>query len=138
MQSDLGLIGQLPVELIAMAHSAFSMDSSELVFHESLTSSLFEHSQWILIGCFFGSLPLAVLLVVRRHREPLAGVHATLAALLFGLFASQYLSSPIISFRYLQPFPPLVLVAFCALQTGSSRRSVFPARSIQAVPSLAD
>lgn len=72
--------------------------------------------------CLFALAPLAVVALVRSPRERRA------ASLLFalaacGLVAGHFLFSHIVSFRYLHPFAPLVLVALVAAFTRRDDRS---------------
>jgi hypothetical protein len=114
MQADMGLKGQLPLELIEPVRERFFLDAGALMYTPSLTSVWFEHSRWWLTACFLLSPLLALALYVRAARTRDAGAKM-LALILFGIFLSQFLLSPIISFRYLHPFPPLFVLCLLAL-----------------------
>jgi len=55
------------------------------------------------------------------------GIHATearlLALILIGLFLTQFLLSPVIAFRYLHPFPPLLIVSAAAILVSYLRQA---------------
>ncbi len=121
MQADMGLKGQLPLELIEPVRDYFYLDIHKMMFTPSLTSVWFEHSRWWLTMCFLLSPLLAIALYVRAVRAGDAPGAKMLALVLLGIFLSQFLLSPIISFRYLHPFPPLFVLCLLALM---SRRAV--------------
>ena len=121
MQADMGLKGQLPLELINPVRDNFFLDAAKLTYTPTLTSFLFEHSRWWLTLCFFLSPLLAIALYVRVARRADAGAKM-LAVILLGLFVSQFLLSPIISFRYLHPFPPLFVLCALALVRSDDAR----------------
>jgi hypothetical protein len=115
MNSDLGRKGMVPLELIEPAKTYFDLDVKSIAFTDTATSLWFEYSRWWLTGCFLLA-PLLALLIYVRFRHTQAGLPARmLAFLLAGLFLSQFVFSPIIAFRYLHPFPPLVILALIAL-----------------------
>lgn len=81
----------------------------------------FEQGGYWLIFCLFALAPLALLALLRlwnRRRAAIALV--TLTAL--GLVAGQLLFSHIVSFRYLHPFPPLLLICAAAALAPQARR----------------
>ena len=109
MDSDLGRKGMLPLELIDMTTRFFAFDPHRISFTDTLSSIWFEHSRWWLTASFLLAPFVAMLLLwrVRRLADPAAKL---LALILIGMFLSQFLLSPVIAFRYLHPFPPLVIV----------------------------
>jgi hypothetical protein len=117
MNSDLGRKGVLPLELIEPVKQYFSLDVKPIAFTDTLTSVWFQHSRWWLTGCFLLSPLIALWLAVRTRRDPDAAATRLLALVVFGLFCSQFLFSPIIAFRYLHPFPPLMIICATVLLT---------------------
>lgn len=125
MNSDLGRKGILPVELIDIASRYFDFDAHPVAFHDTLSSVWFEHSRWWLTACFLLSPLVAVALLLRLRRDADAPAARLLALILFTLFCSQFLLSPVIAFRYLHPFPPLVIASaaiIAARHAESARR----------------
>jgi hypothetical protein len=110
MNSDLGRKGMLPLELIDITSKYFGFDVSAIAFTDTLTSVWFEHSRWWLTGCFLLAPFLAVALLWRMRRDADAAAARLLALMLIGLFLSQFLLSPVIVFRYLHPFPPMMIL----------------------------
>jgi len=123
MNSDLGRKGMLPLELIDIASKYFAFDVRPIAFTDTLTSIWFEHSRWWLTGCFLLAPFFAVALLWRTRRDADAGMTRMLALMLIGLFLSQFLLSPVIVFRYLHPFPPMMIL--CAT-TILARRFLVP------------
>jgi len=81
----------------------------------------FERGGYWLIFCLFALAPLALLALLRLwHRRHTAVALIVLTAL--GLVAGQLLFSHIVSFRYLHPFPPLVLICAAAALAPQARR----------------
>jgi len=115
MDSDLGRKGMLPLELIQPVQRVFGMNIDRNAFTDSLTLLAFQHSRWLLTAVFFACPLLAVVLLFAagRLRQP-PGARA-LGLIMLGMFVCQFLLSPIISFRYLHPFPPLDVLALAAL-----------------------
>jgi len=126
MNSDLGRKGMLPLELIDITSKYFGFDVRSIAFTDTLTSVWFEHSRWWLTGCFLLAPFLAIVLLWRLRRDADAGAARLLALMLIGLFLSQFLLSPVIVFRYLHPFPPMMIL--CA--TAILARRFFPAREV--------
>jgi hypothetical protein len=114
MNSDLGRKGMLPLELIEPVSRLFFLDAKPIAFTDTPTSLWFEHSRWWLAGCFLLSPLCAIWLVVQARRRTYAAVAWPIALCTWILFTTQFLFSPIISFRYLHPFPPLVIVCVIA------------------------
>jgi hypothetical protein len=110
MNSDLGRKGMLPLELIDITSKHFSFDVRGVAFTDTLTSVWFEHSRWWLTGCFLLAPIFAGALLWRLRRDADAAQVRLLALILFGSFCTQFLLSPVIVFRYLHPFPPLVIL----------------------------
>jgi hypothetical protein len=110
MNSDLGRKGMLPLELIDISSKYFAFDVRSIAFTNTLTSVWFEHSRWWLTGCFLLAPFMAVALLWRMRRDADAGEARLLALMLIGLFLSQFLFSPVIVFRYLHPFPPMMIL----------------------------
>jgi hypothetical protein len=115
MDSDLGRKGTLPVELIDLAKTQFSLDVHPIAFTDTLTSLWFAHSRWWFTACFFLCPVGALWLVLRRRRDASAACAKSVALIMLGLFFSQFLFSPIIAFRYLHPFPPLLILCAAAI-----------------------
>jgi len=81
----------------------------------------FERSGYWLIFCLFALTPLALLALLRLwNRRRAAAALLTLTAL--GLVTGQLLFSHIVSFRYLHPFPPLLLICAAAALSPQARR----------------
>jgi hypothetical protein len=123
MNSDLGRKGMLPLELIGIADRYFAFDVRSIAFTDTPTSLWFERSRWWLTSCFLLSPLVALWLAWRMRRNGNAGAARLLALILFGLFCSQFLLSPVIAFRYLHPFPPLVILSLAAPEPGRDRRA---------------
>jgi hypothetical protein len=110
MNSDLGRKGTLPLELIDITAKYFSFDVRPIAFTDTLSSIWFEHSRWWLVGCFLLAPLIAVVFLWRMRRDANAAEARLLALILCGMFCTQFLLSPVIVFRYLHPFPPLMLL----------------------------
>jgi hypothetical protein len=115
MDSDLGRKGVLPLELIEPAKQYFSFDVKPIAFADTATLLWFQHARWWLTACFLLAPFAAVWLAVRLRRDACGPEARLLAFVVLGLFFSQFLLSPIIAFRYLHPFPPLMLVCAAAM-----------------------
>ncbi len=115
MDSDLGRKGMLPLELIDLAQKHFFLDVKPIAFTDTLTSVWFQHSRWWLTASFLLAPFVAVAMYLAVRRSRFAATGRMLALLLFGLFLSQFLLSPVIVFRYLHPFPPLMILAATTL-----------------------
>jgi hypothetical protein len=127
MDSDLGRKGSLPLELIELAKTHFTLDVHPIAFTDTLTSLWFAHSRWWFTGCFF-LFPFAALwLVLRTRRDASAACAKTVALIMLGLFFSQFLFSPIIAFRYLHPFPPLLILSAAAILARYAAPAQMPA-----------
>jgi hypothetical protein len=74
----------------------------------------FEASTQWLTACYFGLLPLALVMLVAQWRKARSAA-LLLAATSIGMVAAQTLFSHIVSFRYLHPFPFAVLLCAGAL-----------------------
>jgi len=110
MNSDLGRKGTLPLELIDISAKYFSFDVRPIAFTDTLSSIWFEHSRWWLVGCFLLAPLIAIVFLWRMRHDVDAAQARLLALILCGMFCTQFLLSPVIVFRYLHPFPPLVLL----------------------------
>jgi hypothetical protein len=122
LESDLGRKGLLPKELIAIGKNNFDLDVAPITFSDTLSSVWFVHCRWWLTGCFLLAPLLAALLIVvtRRHEaEPQARI---LGLLLLSMFCIQFLLSPVMEFRYLHPFPPLMIVCAIAILAAWKKR----------------
>jgi hypothetical protein len=115
LDSDLGRKGVLPLELIDIARRYFFLDVKPIAFTDSLTSLWFQQSRWWLTGAFLLAPALGSVLYLVARRTHRAAEKKMLALLLIGLFLSQFLFAPVIVFRYLHPFPPLILLGATAL-----------------------
>lgn len=127
MQSDLGHKGMLPLELIEPVQKYFFLDVKPIGFTDTATSLWFQYSRWWLTGCFLLSPFVAIWLLVGLRRDPRVAEARLLALVVFGLFLSQFLLSPIIAFRYLHPFPPLMIVCAMTILARSLMRAPSPA-----------
>jgi hypothetical protein len=114
MDSDLGR-HDMPLELIDPLEKVFGVvDPGALPWEDTLVSNLFEHSRVTLTACFL-ALPLFSLLLgifARRRRDTPAQALAALGLL---TFITQFLFSHVICFRYLAPFPALLLLELAVL-----------------------
>ena len=108
MQSDLGRKGTMPLELIEPAKQFFFLDAGPIPWNDTITSIYFENSRWWITACFFLTPLLSLWLLLRTPGSRVSVRILSLIALC--LFLTQFLFSPIISFRYLQPFCPLLLM----------------------------
>ncbi|HSE11995.1 MAG TPA: hypothetical protein VLB69_05100 [Rudaea sp.] len=117
MQSDLGHKGMLPLELIEPAKKYFFLDVKPIAFTDTVTSLWFQHSRWWLTGCFLLSPLIAAWLVLLSRRATRPAEARLVALVVFGSFFTQFLFSPIIAFRYLHPFPPLMIICATAILT---------------------
>src|SRR5581483_4749711 len=115
MQADIGRKMQLPLELIDPVKKYFYLDVGSIAFSDTLSSVWFERSRWWLTGCFFLAPLMAGLLYVTAPRGRRGMACKMLASILFGLFLCQFLLQPIVSFRYLHPFPPLMFMGAVVL-----------------------
>lgn len=115
MDSDLGRKGMLPLELIEPVKRVFGMNIDANAFTDSLTLLAFKHSRWPLTALFFACPLLGIALLLQAGRLRQAPGARVLGLIMLGMFVCQFLLSPIISFRYLHPFPPLDVLALAAL-----------------------
>jgi len=115
MDSDLGRKGMLPLELIEPVKQYFSFDVKPIAFTDTATLLWFQHARWWFTACFLLAPFTAAWLALRLRRDACGPEARLLALVVFGLFFSQFLLSPIIAFRYLHPFPPLMLVCAAAI-----------------------
>lgn len=131
MDSDLGR-HDMPLELIDPLEKIFGLnDPGALPWEDTLVSTMFEHSRLTLTACYF-ALPLFSLLLgffARRRRDTPAQALAALGLL---TFMTQYLFSHVICFRYLAPFPALLLLELAVLSAWAleSRRHKLPAAAL--------
>jgi len=117
MNSDLGRKGVLPLELIDPLKQYFLFDVKPIAFTDTVTLVWFQHARWWFTACFLLAPFVAIWLAIRLRRDPSGPEARLLALVVFGLFFSQFLLSPIIAFRYLHPFPPLMLLCAIAILT---------------------
>ncbi|WP_257388160.1 glycosyltransferase family 39 protein [Tahibacter caeni] len=82
----------------------------------------FEQSGPWLIVCLFALAPLALVAALRLGR-PRRSAALLLVLTMLGLVAGQLLFSHIVSFRYLHPFPPLLLLCAAAVLAPARRRN---------------
>ncbi|HET7064558.1 MAG TPA: glycosyltransferase family 39 protein [Rudaea sp.] len=137
MNSDLGRKGMLPLELIEPAEQYFSLDVKPIAFTDTLTLLWFQHARWWFTACFLLAPLLAAGMAVRLRRDACAPEARLLALVVFGLFFSQFLLSPIIAFRYLHPFPPLMFVCAAAILARYFAGPGSLAHSFHEIPGLA-
>lgn len=124
LEDDLGV---RPLGTTAMASVRDQLNYDAATVHERrnpVARYFLFASNWLIV-CLFGLAPLAVIAAFRI--APRRGGAALLLALTaLGLVAGQLLFSHIISFRYLHPFAPIVLIcAAAALAPAAPRRNVF-------------
>ena len=136
MDSDLGRKGMLPLELIEPVTQYFSFDVKPIAFTDTLTSLWFQHARWWFTACFLLAPFVAIWLALRLRHDACAPEARLLTLVVFGLFFSQFLLSPIIAFRYLHPFPPLMLVCTAAILARYFAGPDSLARSVRQIPGL--
>lgn len=109
MDSDLGR-NWLGDDFIAVIRAQFGFDPAPVPFRDTVTSRAFDAARWWLTAAYFVTPLYAAAIAWRagRRRNAAALAFATLAGL---LFASQWLLSHILSYRYLYAFPVLLIVA---------------------------
>ncbi|QBB70548.1 hypothetical protein ELE36_09325 [Pseudolysobacter antarcticus] len=114
MLSDLGS-GQIPDEkILSLLREWFHYDAAKIALHHSPIKDLFAYSAYWLIFCLFALAPIGLALArLGPHRVPAVVVLVTACAV--GLMVGQVLCSHIISFRYLHPFPILLLLVGAGL-----------------------
>ncbi len=114
MLSDLGS-GQLPDEkILSLLREWFHYDAAKIARNHSPVKELFGYSAYWLIFCLFALAPIGLALAgLGPHRVPAVVVLVTVCAV--GLMVGQVLCSHIISFRYLHPFPILLLLVGAGL-----------------------
>ncbi len=136
MDSDLGRKGMLPLELIEPARQYFSFDVKPIAFTDTITLLWFQHARWWFTACFLLAPFVAIWLVVRLRHDASGPEARLLALVVLGLFLSQFLLSPIIAFRYLHPFPPLMLVCAAAILARYLAGPGSPARAVHELPEI--
>jgi hypothetical protein len=136
MDSDLGRKGMLPLELIDPVKQYFSFDVKPIAFADTVTLLWFQHARWWFTACFLLAPFAAIGLALRLRRDACAPEARLLALVVFGLFFSQFLLSPIIAFRYLHPFPPLMLVCAAAILARYFAGPGSPARATHELPEM--
>jgi hypothetical protein len=114
MLSDLGS-GQLPDEkILSLLREWFHYDAAKIARNHSPVKELFGYCAYWLIFCLFALAPIGLVLAwLGPHRVPAVVVLVTMCAV--GLMVGQVLCSHIISFRYLHPFPILLLLVGAGL-----------------------
>ena len=125
LASDLGSDRPLDETLISLLHERFHDDDVDSYHVVSLVYSYFAAGSTWLIVCLFALAPLSLAVLVlcwKQHRR----VGILVALLGFGFTIGQILCSHIISFRYLHPFP--VLVITCGAIVLEAVVSAMPAR----------
>lgn len=116
MNSDLGH-KELPMEIITPMREQFGIEVGGVPFDETPVFRWFEHSRWWYVLCFFSLLPLGIA-ALRRGRHSSNAAISGFALIALWVFSVQFFLSHIISFRYLHPFPPLVLLAVALVWAG--------------------
>ncbi len=114
MQDDLGL-HRFDDGIRGWLGDAFGLDLRGIPERPSPVFSYFAASGAWLTACLFLGLPLALAMLILAWPTALRAPALLLALATLGLFASHALFSPIVSFRYLHPFPWLVWVDAGAL-----------------------
>jgi hypothetical protein len=131
LASDLGSDRPLDAKLISLLHERFHDDDVDSYRVVSLAYSYFAASSTWLIVCLFTLAPLSLAVLVlcwKHHRR----VGILVALLGTGFTIGQILCSQIISFRYLHPFP--VLVITCGAIVLEAVMSAMPARNRNRIP----
>jgi hypothetical protein len=124
MADDLG-DRPLSEPMQASLRERLNYDAAHVHEQHRLAARYFEFAGNWLIFCLFALLPIALIAALRvGSRRRSAAVLLVFTAA--GLVAGQLLFSHIVSFRYLHPFAPLVLVcAAAAFAPAARRRSAF-------------
>lgn len=91
----------------------------------------FQASTPWLTACYFGLLPLAIVMLMAQWRRERSSA-LLLAATSTGMVAAQTLFSHIVSFRYLHPFPLMVLLCVGALAVAVQDRRANASRADRA------
>lgn len=114
MLSDLGS-GQPPDEkVLSLLRQWFHYDAARIARNHSPVKALFGSSGYWLMFCLFALAPIGLALAgLGPHRVPAVVMLVTVCAV--GLVIGQVLCSHIISFRYLHPFPILLLLVGAGL-----------------------
>ena len=118
-------IGERPLSapMAASVRERLNYDAAQVHAVRNLAVRWFERGGAWLVACLFALAPLALIAALRlwtRRRS----VAVLLALTACGLVAGQLLFSHIVSFRYLHPFAPLVLIcAATAFAPAARRRS---------------
>jgi hypothetical protein len=109
--------------LIALMRERLRYDASGVATLDTTAYRWFAAARWWITACLF-ALPLLAILLVLANRGRAGMAPALLLALgLAGFFLAQLLFSHIVSFRYLHPLPPLVLLTVGALWQGWRARA---------------
>ncbi len=127
MDSDLGRQDLAP-DFLALLRSNFDLDARRIPHQTTLTSAYFEAARgWLTLA--FLALPFVAALALWRARDRAPAV-AGLALMALVLSVSALLFQHIISYRYLHPFPPLLLLLgawLCVAGFRPAPGSVLPA-----------
>lgn len=109
-------VGSRPAsaDLTEKLHSCCAYDTQVLEAPPNPIARYFEASTPWLTACYFGLLPLAVAMLILQWRTARSSA-LLLAATSVGMVVAQTLFSHIVSFRYLHPFPFMVLLCVGAL-----------------------
>lgn len=121
MHDDLGT-RPLSAEMMASVRDRLNYDSSRTHELRNPVARYFELAGGWLISCLFALAPLALTALLRLWPQRRSAA-ALLALTALGLIAGQLLFSHIVSFRYLHPFPLLLLLCAAATLMPASRRS---------------
>lgn len=112
MYDDLGTRAMQP-EMQESVRTMLGYDFAGVHEQRYPVTRYFEWAGGWLILCLFALAPLALIALLRQWRQRRDTV-VLLCLTALGLVAGQLLFSHIISFRYLHPFPPLVLLCLAA------------------------
>jgi len=125
--SDLGGLENDP-RMVEDVRLAFRQEAADLNRSAGLIASLFAHSRWWLTLVLFGLTPVSVWALWRSRSDADRRAELlVLATMGLGLVASQLLFAHIVSFRYLHPFPPVLLGLLALLVASSKRQRSAPA-----------
>jgi Dolichyl-phosphate-mannose-protein mannosyltransferase len=120
MQDDLG-VRPLNEGIVTALRENLAYDGSRTHEQRNLAARYFEHGGYWLIVCLFALAPLSLLALLRsRPQRRSAALLLCLTAL--GMVAGQLLFSHIVSFRYLHPFAPVLLLCLSGVLSPGPRR----------------
>jgi len=108
--------------MVAELRACCGYDASGLETRRNPTARYFSASRAWLTACYFLLAPLALLMMYAQRKRPLAAP-LLLALTACGFVLAMMLFSHIVSFRYLHPFPFMVILCVGALIAAVAGRS---------------